>query len=69
MTESTKSLLASKTVWGVAISMAALVAQALGFNMDESLQMELTDTALKVVEVAGLVFAGYGRVVASKKIG
>lgn len=69
MFEDTKSLFASKTLWGVAISLVALGLKSFGYEISAELQGEMVDTVLTVVQTAGLVYAGYGRVVATKSVG
>jgi len=52
----------SRTIWGI---VAAAIASLTGFVMEES---ELSVIATKLVEVAGLVYAIYGRITANEVI-
>jgi len=61
----TKSLFASKTFWGVAISLLAVFAPKLGFSLGEDTIAGLTD---EVVALAGAALAIYGRIAAVKTI-
>ena len=59
---------ASKTIWGALVAMIAGIGSSVGFELDNQMQTELTDTALKVVSAAGSMLAIYGRFMAFKTI-
>ena len=58
-----KSLLKSKTIWGIVVSMLALVAKKSGLTIDEG------GLVNDIVIFIGYGFAFYGRLKAEKKIG
>ena len=64
----TKSWLASRTIWGGLIAVAAVVAGWAGFNIDPETQGVLTDRILEIVTVAGSILAIVGRVLAMKEV-
>ena len=59
-----KGLVASKTVWGVIISVLAMLGKSQGFVIGEELGW-VND----IVSLVASIFAIYGRAVAVKKIG
>lgn len=69
----TKSILTSKTVIGIVVAgmgmIAPLVQQYLGVTVTGDDGASLLDGLAKVAESVGLLFALYGRVVATKQIG
>lgn len=74
--DDTKSLLASRTVWGAVIAIAASVAGALGFGVgaaEQAAALSLVDQILgewdRLAALAGAVLALYGRVKATRRIG
>lgn len=64
-----KSLFASRTFWGIAVTIIAMVLKLFGFDLDADGQGVLTDAALNLFAVGGSLFALYGRVKATKTIG
>jgi hypothetical protein len=62
--EEVKSLLLSKTFWGIAISLAAPLLKHAGLNVDS----DTTDIAAQIVTAAGAVLAIWGRMSATKKV-
>lgn len=69
MDTATKSLLTSKTVWGVVISLGALLLQRFGIDLSDADQGAIVDQLLTGIQVVGGLYAIYGRKVADKKIG
>lgn len=74
--DDTKSLLASRTVWGAIIAIAASIAGALGFGVgaaEQAAALSLVDQILgewdRLAALAGAVLALYGRVKATRRIG
>lgn len=71
--EEYKSLLGSKTVWGVIVMALGLIFGRLGFNLDAETQAQLVNDFVGLVptitQVVGAFLAIYGRIVATKKIG
>lgn len=71
--EEYKSLLGSKTVWGVIVMALGLVLGRLGFSLDAETQAQLVNDFVGMVptvtQVVGAFIAIYGRIVATKKIG
>lgn len=65
--EGFKSLLTSKTVWGLII---AGVSRIVGttVEVDDVTLQNITDTAAMLFEAGGAVLALYGRIVAKKQI-
>lgn len=64
-----KSLFASRTFWGIAVSILAMILKFFGFDLDVDGQGVLTDAALDLFAVGGSLFALYGRIKATKVIG
>jgi hypothetical protein len=64
----TKSILSSKTIWGLLVAALPLVASLFGFTLAPGFEAEAQATVDQLVQVAGLVFAAYGRVVATSKL-
>lgn len=64
----TKSLLTSRTVWGVLISIAGKVAAIAGLEIDDDVQGDLIDLALLGVSFFGDALALWGRAAAKKQI-
>jgi hypothetical protein len=67
--EETKSLFASKTVWGGLIVVVAAVASMVGYTISAEDQVALTDFVNQGITLVGGLLAIWGRVTASKKIG
>lgn len=74
--DDTKSLLASRTVWGAIIAIAASIAGALGFGVgaaEQAAALSLVDQVLgewdRLAALAGAALALYGRVKATRRIG
>jgi hypothetical protein len=70
----TKAWYASKTIWGVIISVVGkLVAVVMGYNISEAEAAQATDFVTTIIPLAisgvGDVLAWYGRVKADKAIG
>jgi lysozyme family protein len=68
MTES-KSIFASKTVWGALVAIAAQLLLIAGFTITPQAQSVAVDILTQLVGVGGTMFALWGRLVASHKIG
>lgn len=71
-----KSLLASRTVWGALIAIAASLAGALGFAVgaaEQAAALSLVDQVLgewdRIATLIGGALALYGRVKATRRIG
>jgi hypothetical protein len=64
-----KSLLASKTFWGAAVAVLGSVLNLLGYNFAQADQQLLIEFISNIAIAGGGVFAMYGRVKATKKIG
>lgn len=65
----TKSIFASKTAIGVAVAGVCTVLQAFGLaDINDALQGSIVDVIVAVANVAGLIYALYGRWVAKHKI-
>lgn len=67
--ENVKGILQSRTIWGVIVSVLAGLLSKYGYEVTPELQDSLITSALDVVSVAGGLFAAYGRVKATKRIG
>lgn len=63
-----KALFASRTFWGVAISVAAKVAAICGVEITDEIQGQAVDLALLGVSFVGDALALYGRATATKAI-
>lgn len=68
MDDQTKSLFASKTFWGVVISLVAMVFGHFGYTIVPADQITLASDLATVVGAAGGLFAVYGRAVATKPV-
>jgi len=64
----TKSLLASKTVWGGLIAIGAAVGNYFGLDVAPTEQAELTQAFVSAAAAIGGIFAIVGRVLAKKEI-
>lgn len=64
----TKSILSSKTIWGLLIAALPLVASLFGFHLAPGFEAEAQATVDDLLQVAGLAFAAYGRVIATSKL-
>ncbi len=60
-----KSILASKTIWGILIAAAPTVAQLFGYQLGANFATEAAGTVDQLVQLAGLAFAAYGRMKAT----
>jgi hypothetical protein len=67
--EETKSLLASKTVWGGIIVVLSVVASMVGYTISAEDQVALTSFVGEAITLVGGLLAIWGRVTATKKIG
>jgi 2-methylisocitrate lyase-like PEP mutase family enzyme len=74
--DDTKSLLASKTIWGALLAIAASVAGALGFAIsgdDQTAALGLVDQIFaewdRIAALVGGILALYGRIRATRRIG
>lgn len=65
----TKSILASKTVWGALIAVAPMLLQTAGVNLTADETSALGGLIDPIVSLVGFVLAVYGRVSATKAIG
>ena len=68
MTEN-KTLLASKTVWGAVLMLAAVVLNYFGITLSPEDQLQIIDVIVTLVGAAGSLLAIFGRIVATRKIG
>jgi hypothetical protein len=64
-----KTLLSSKTFWGALVAVLASALSLFGYQLGASEQSELIAIGTSVAGAAGGLFAIYGRIVASKRIG
>jgi hypothetical protein len=71
----TKSLLASRTVWGAGLAMAASLAGVVGLTVtpdDQTAALSLVDSVLsewdRIAAIAGAALALYGRIKATRRI-
>jgi len=64
-----KSWLASKTVWGVIISLTAVLLGRWGFGITDEEQRALVELVCQVITVGSGLYTVYGRIKATKKIG
>lgn len=64
----TKSIWSSKTFWGIAVAGVAAAAQQLGYNLTTGDQSDLINTVTSLIGSAGMLFALYGRIVATKAV-
>lgn len=64
-----KGLFASRTVWGILFSGLALVLNRWGFTVGPEEQATAINVILDIMAGVGGLYALYGRVVATKKIG
>ena len=64
-----KTLLSSKTFWGALVAILASVLSLFGYQVGLSEQSELISIGTSVAGAVGGLFAIYGRIVASKRIG
>jgi hypothetical protein len=60
-----KSILSSKTIWGILIAAAPTVAQLFGYQLGENFATEAAATVDQLVQLAGLALATYGRLKAN----
>lgn len=65
----TKSWLASKTIWGGLIAVAAAVAGWFGYSLAAGDQATLVDALVSIGGAVGGILAIVGRVMASKTVG
>ena len=68
MTNETKSILASRTVWAGLLAAAAGIAQVYGYEFTADTQANLLNLVTGVVGCAAGVGAVLGRIAAKKKI-
>jgi|GraSoiStandDraft_10_1057309.scaffolds.fasta_scaffold217746_2 threonine/homoserine efflux transporter RhtA len=64
-----KTLLSSKTFWGALVAVLASVLSLFGYQIGVAEQSELISIGTGFAGAAGGLFAIYGRIVASKRIG
>lgn len=57
-----KTLLQSKTIWGIVIAVIAMLTKSSGYTIDEA------GTVNTIIEIIGLVLGLYGRITATKQI-
>ena len=67
--EEVKGILQSRTIWGLIVSVVAGLLSKYGYEVTPELQEGLVTTLLEALSVGAAIFAGYGRVKATKKIG
>ncbi len=65
----TKSLLASRGVWGGLLAVLASIAGLFGYTITPDQQFELLEAAALVASGIGGILAVWGRVSATKRIG
>lgn len=58
----------SKTIWASLIAVAGAVLSAIGFDLDENVQADLTDIAIQFVTVTASIAAIFGRLAAQTRI-
>lgn len=68
MDDQSKSIFASKTFWGVVISLVAMVFSHFGYTIVPADQLELAQDLAALVATGGSGLAIYGRAVASKPV-
>ncbi len=64
-----KTLFSSKTFWGAFVAVLAGALPLLGYQIGAADQAELINSVSGLASAAGGLFAIYGRIVASKRIG
>ena len=64
-----KGLLASKTVWGAGLAVLASLASLFGYSFTEGDQQAVVEVVTTLVAALSGLYAIYGRIKASKKIG
>ena len=64
-----KTLFSSKTFWGAFVAILASALSLFGYQTGAADQAELINTISSLAGAAGGLFAIYGRIVASKRIG
>ena len=69
MTNETKSILASRTVWAGLLATAAGIAQVYGYEFGPDTQANVLNVITGVVALIGGTGAVFGRVAARKQIG
>lgn len=69
MTNETKSILASRTVWAGLLAVASGIAQVYGYEFSADNQANILNIITGVTAVIGGGGAIFGRVAANKKIG
>lgn len=63
-----KSLLASKTIWGLLIALAPTLAGLFGYHLSDTFATEAQGTIDQLIQLVGLGFAAYGRIVATSQL-
>lgn len=63
-----KSVFASKTIWGILLAAAPTVAQLFGYQLSAQFSEHASALIDQLVQLGGLVFAAYGRIVATKQL-
>ena len=63
-----KSFFASKTIWGSIVALAATILPLLGFDFSTEDGSALTSAIDEIIAALGVIYAIYGRVVATKAI-
>jgi hypothetical protein len=64
----TKPIWSSKTFWGLVVAGVATAAQQLGYTLTTGDQSDFINYATNLVTAAALIFAMYGRIVATKAV-
>jgi hypothetical protein len=67
--EDVKGIFASRTVWALALTVVAMLAQQFGYEISSEEQAKIIDLVANGVGYAGAIAAIYFRVKATKKIG
>ena len=63
-----KFILKSKTILGLLVTAAPMIAMLFGWTMTEDDSAMITQTADSIIQTMGLVFAAYGRIVSKEKL-
>ena len=69
MLTDSKSLWASKGVWGGAIAVVAAIAGLFGYTVTEDQQGQIVETGALIASGVGGLVALWGRIVATRRIG
>lgn len=59
------NLVSSKTIWGIIVSLIGIIIDKLGWGISSAEVNQVIDL---IIQLGGLIFAFYGRIVAKKPI-